>query len=183
MHSGTISHNEPVGEENNHGDGAYEDDTYNFSETSSDMSDSMHSREVPFNIFKLPSPTVEVTKCPANRIPLLAKSLSQQNRQPPLNLLYPSAQGEYDPMDGVQFNNKDTPEKRHLNYLLQEFRRSDEMQKRRTGIYTEDTEHPKSKRVCMGADPEGLTGDLMDSIVRRLSEMSTEMRQLSAMSA
>ena len=164
MHSRAISDNGPVGEGNNDADGAHEDNTTIFSETSSDMSDFMNRSEVPFTIFKLPSPTVGVAKCPANRIPLLAKSLSQQNRQPPLNLLHPSAQGEYGPMHRVQFNDEDTPEKRHLNFLLKEFQRSDETWKRRAGIYPEDTEDPKSKRVCTGADPESLTGDLMDSM-------------------
>ena len=173
MHSQAISDNEPVGEENNNADGAHKDDASNFSEMSSDMSDSMDRSEVPFTIFKLPSPTVGVAKCPANRILLLAKSLSQQNRQPPLNLCHPSAQGQYGPMDRVQFNDEDTPEKRHLNYLLKEGRRSDETQKRRASIYTKDTEDAKSKRVCTGADPERLTGDLMDSMARRLLEMST----------
>ena len=173
MHSRVISDNGPVGEENNDADGVHEDDTSNFSQTFSNILDSIDRSEVPFIIFKLPSVTVRVTKCPANRIPLLAKSLSQQNRQPPLNLLHPSAQGEYGPMDPVQFNDKDTPEKPHLNYILKEFRISDETRKRWAGIYTVDTEDTKSKRVCTGDDPESWTGYLMDSMARRQSEMST----------
>ena len=76
-------------------------------------------------------------------------------------------------MDRVQFNDENTPEKRHLNYLLKGFRRSDETRKRRAGIDAENIEDPESKRVCTGAGSESLTGELMESMARRLSEMST----------
>ena len=75
-------------------------------------------------------------------------------------------------MDRVQFHDEDTPEKRRLNYLLKEFQTSDTL-KGRAGIDAENTEDPKSKRVCRGAGSESLTGELMESMSRRLSEMST----------
>ena len=96
-----------------------EDDTSNFSVTSTDLSDSPARGEVPSTIS--PSPAIGVARWPANRIPLLAKSLSQQNQQPSFNILHPSAKGEYGPMDRVQFDDEDTPEKRRLNYLLKKF--------------------------------------------------------------
>ena len=80
-----------------------------------DMLDSPARGEVPFTIS--PSPVVGVACWLANRILLLAKSLSQQNRQPLLNILLPSAKGEYGSIDSVQFDDEDTPKKRHLNYL------------------------------------------------------------------
>ena len=76
-------------------------------------------------------------------------------------------------MDHVQFDDEDTPEKRSLNYLLQEFWTS-ETWKRRAGIDAENIlEDPETKRVCTGAGPETLTGELMESMACRLSEMSS----------
>jgi len=110
-------------------------------------------------------------------IPLLAKSLSEQNRQLPLNVLYRPAQGKDDLMHSIQFDEdyrmEDTPEKRRLNYLIKEYPRSEETRKRRAGFDAESTEDPKSKRVHTGAGQENLTGELMDSMARRLSAMST----------
>jgi len=80
-------------------------------------------------------------------------------------------------MHGTQFDEdyhiEDTPEKRRLNYLIQEYQRSDETLKSCSGLDAESTEHPKSKRVRMGAGKENLTGELMDWMVRQLSAMST----------
>ena len=172
MHSRAISDDRSVHSADNdtnqwHED---EDDASNYSVTSTDMSDSPTRAEIPFTI--LPSPAVGVARWLANRIPLLAKSLSQQNQQPPWNILHQSAKGGYGPMECVQFNDQNTPQKRNLNYLLKEFRRSDETRKRRTGIDAENMEDPESQRVCTGAGSESLTGELIESIVCRLSEMS-----------
>ena len=75
-------------------------------------------------------------------------------------------------MDRVQFDDEDTPEKRRLNYLLKEFQTS-ETWKHRAGIDAENIEDPESKRACRGAGSESLTGELMESMVCRLSEIST----------
>ena len=77
-------------------------------------------------------------------------------------------------MDRVQFDDEDTPGKRRLNYILKEFGTS-ERQKCRAGIDAENIEDPESKRVCTGAGSESLTGELRESMARRLSEMSTWM--------
>ena len=63
---------------------------------------------------------------------------------------------------------EDTPEKRRLNYLIKEYRRSEEMRKRPAGFDAESTVDPKSKRVRTSAGQENWTGELMDSIARRL---------------
>jgi len=80
-------------------------------------------------------------------------------------------------MHGIQFDEdygmEDTPEKRLINYLIKVNRRSEEMRKCCAGFDAESTEHPKSKRVRSGTRQENLTGELMDSIARRLSAMST----------
>ena len=68
---------------------------------------------------------------------------------------------------------EDRPEKRRLNYLIKEYRRSAETRKRRAGFDAVSTKDPKSTRVHTGAGQENLTGELMDSMARRLSEMST----------
>jgi len=70
---------------------------------------------------------------------------------------------------------EDTPEKRHLNYLIKEYRRSEETWKRSAGFDAESPDDPKSKRVPTGAGQENFTGDQMDSMARRLSAMSTQM--------
>jgi len=102
---------------------------------------------------------------------------SKQNRQLPLNVLHRPAQGEDDSMHGIQFDEdyrfEDTPEKRRLNYLIKDYRRSKETRKRRAGFDAESTEDPKSKRVRTGAGQENLTGELIDSMACRLSAMST----------
>ena len=155
--------------------GLLQDDTSYLSESSSGLSDSPHGSEILFTI--LPRPPVGHAKWPANRIPLLAKSLSQQNRQLPLNVLHRPAQGEDDPMHGIQFDEdyrmEDTPEKRRLNYLIKEYRRSDERRKRRPCFDGASTEDNKSKTVRTGAGEQNLTGELMDSMARRLSPMCT----------
>jgi len=113
-------------------DDAREDDTPHLSESCSCLSDSEHGSEILFTI--LPRPPVGHAKWPANRIPLLAKSLSEQNQRLPLNVVHRPAQGEDDPMHDIQFDEdyrmQDTPEKRRLNYLIKEYCRSVETQKR-----------------------------------------------------
>jgi len=80
-------------------------------------------------------------------------------------------------MHGIQFDDdyriEDTPEKRRLNYLVKEYRRSEETRQRRAGFDAESTEDPKSRRVHTGAGLENLTGELIDSMAHRLSAMST----------
>jgi len=175
MHSTELFDESPADRECTDPDDAREDDTSHLSESSSGLSDSAHGSEILFTI--LSRPPVGPDKWPANRIPLLAKSLSEQNRQLPLNVLHRPAQGEDDPMHSIQFNEhyrmEDTPEKRRLNYLINEYRRSEETRKRCAGFAAESTEDPKSKRVRSGAGQENLTGELMDSIELRLSAMST----------
>jgi len=70
---------------------------------------------------------------------------------------------------------EDRAEKRRLNYLIKEYRRSKKRQKCRAGFDAESTEDPKSKGMRIGASQENLTGELMDPIARRLSAMSTYM--------
>jgi len=175
MHSRELFDDRPADQEGSDTDNAREDDTSHLSEASSGLSDSAHGSEILFTI--LPRPPVGHAKWPANRIPLLAKSLSKQNRQLPLNVLHPPAQGEHDPMLGIHFDDdyrmEDTPKKRRLNYLIKEYRRSEETWKRRAGFATQSPEDPKSKRVRTGAGPENLTGEQMDSMARQLSAMST----------
>jgi len=83
----------------------------------------VHGGGVLFTI--LPRPPVGHAQWPANRIPLLAKSLSEQNRQLPLDVRHRPAQGEDDPMHGILFDEddrmEDTPEKGRLNYLIEEY--------------------------------------------------------------
>jgi len=80
-------------------------------------------------------------------------------------------------MHGIQFDEdygmEDTPEKRHLNYLIKEYRRSEETPKHRPGFNAESTEDPKSKRVRTSAGQANLTAELMDSMARRLLAMAT----------
>jgi len=125
----------------------------------------------------LPRPPVGQAKWLANRIPLLAKSLSEQNRQLPVHILYRTAQGEDAPIHGIQFDEdyrmEDTPEKRHLNYIIKEYRRSGETRKHRAGFDAERTQDPKSKTLRTGAGQENMLGELMDSMALRLSAMST----------
>jgi len=79
-------------------------------------------------------------------------------------------------MHGIQFDEDhqidDTPEKRRLNYLIKEYRRSEETWKCSAGFDAESTEDPKSKRMRSGAGQENLTGELMNSMACRLSAMS-----------
>ena len=158
-------------------DDACEDDTSHLSVSSSGLSHSAHGSEILFTIL-LRRP-VGYAKWPANRIPLLAKVLSEQNQQLPLNVLQRPAQGEDDPMHGIEFDEDycmpDTDKKRRLNYLIQEYRRSEETRKRRAGFDAASPEDPKSKSVRTGAGQENLTGELMDSIARPLSPISTLM--------
>ena len=80
-------------------------------------------------------------------------------------------------MHSIQFHEdyrmEDRPEKRRLNYFIKQYQRSKETGKHRAGFDAESTEDPKSTRVRTGAAQENLTGELMDSMARRLSAMST----------
>jgi len=80
-------------------------------------------------------------------------------------------------MHGIQsdedYRMEQTPDKQRLNYFIKEYQRSEEMRKRRAGFDAESREDPKSKRVRTGAGQENLTGELRDSMARRLSAMST----------
>jgi len=176
MHSRELFDDRPADRQGSDTDDAHEDDTSHLSESSSGLSDSAHGSQIIFTI--LPLPPVGHTKWPANRIPLLAKSLSEQNRQLPLNILHRSAQGEDDPMHGIEFDEdyrmEDTPEKRRLNYLIKEYQRSEERRKRRPSFDAESTEDPNCKRVGTGAGQENWTGELMHSMARRLSAMSIQ---------
>lgn len=101
-------------------DEAYQDDAPCLSKSSSDIPDSAHGIQHLFTI--LPRPHVGHAKWAANHIPLLAKLLSQQNRQLPLEVLHCLAQGEDNPMHSVHFDDtyhmQNAPEKPHLPYLI-----------------------------------------------------------------
>jgi len=106
-----------------------------------------------------------------------------------LYVLHRQAQGEDDQMHGIQLEEdycrEDTPQQRGLNYVIKEYRRSEKTGKRCAGFDAERTvklcpgfdakitAHLNSKRVRMGACEENMTGELIDSIARRLSAMST----------
>jgi len=79
-------------------------------------------------------------------------------------------------MEGTQFNEdyrmEDTPEKTHLNYLIKDYRRSEETRKPPVAFDAESTEDTKSKRVRTGASQENWARELMDSIECRLLAMS-----------
>jgi len=156
-------------------DHAGEVDTSYLSDLSLGPSDSAHGSQILFTI--LPRPPVGHTQWPPNPIPLLARSLREQNRQLILKVLHRRAQGEDVPMHGIQFNEdycmEDTPKKHRLNYLIKEYPRSEDTQKGHAGFKAESTEDPKSKRVRTGAGQENLTGELIDSMAYRLSAMST----------
>jgi len=102
MHSGELFDDRPADREGSDTDDPHEDDTFHLSESSLGLSDSAHASEILFTI--LPRPPVGHPKWPANRIPLLAKSVSEYNRQLPLNVLHRLPQGEDDPMHGIQFD-------------------------------------------------------------------------------
>jgi len=175
MHSQELFDDKPADREGSDMDDAHEDDTSHLSESSSSLSDSVHGTEILFKI--LPSTRVGHAKWPANRISLLAKLLSEQNRHLLLNVLHRPAQGEDDPMHGIQFDGdyrmENTPEKQHLNYLFKDYRRSGEMWKRRAGFDPESPVDPMSKRVHMGAGQQNLPGALRHSMARRLLAIST----------
>jgi len=124
MHSRELFDDSPADLEGSDTDDTREDDTSHLSELSSALSDSGHGSESLFTL--LPRPPVGQAKWPANGIPLLAKSLSEQNRQPPLNVLHRPAQGEDDHMHGIEFDEdyrmEDTPAKRRLNSLSRSIR-------------------------------------------------------------
>ena len=83
-------------------------------------------------------------------------------------LIYPSL-----PRASQTGRMEDTPKKHCLNYIIKKYRRSEETRKARAGFDAESTEDHKSKRVRTGACQENLTGKLRDSMVHRLSAMST----------
>jgi len=175
MHSPELFHYRPADREGSDTDDAREDDTSRLSESSSGLTDSAHRSEIHFT--KLPPPPVGHAKWPADHMPLLSKSLSEQKPLLPLNLLHRRAQGADDPMPGIQFDEdyrmEDTPEKRRLNYLIKEYQSSEETRKRRAGCDAESTEDPTSRRVPTGAAHENLTREVIDSMARQLSAMST----------
>jgi len=96
MHSQDIFNNRPADREGSDADETSEDDTSHLSESSSGLSDSAHGSEILCTIF--PRPPVGHAQWLANRIPLLAKSLSDQNRQPPLDVRHRAAKGDDNPM-------------------------------------------------------------------------------------
>jgi len=164
MHSQDLFDDRPADRESSDMDDARQDDSSHLSESCSGLSDSAHRSEILFTI--LPRPPVGHAKWPENPIPLLAKSLSEQNRQLLLNVLHCPAQGEDDPMHGIQFDEdhrrEDMPEQLCLNSLIKEYRKSEETWKCRAGFDAESTEDPKSKRVRMGTGQENLTRELID---------------------
>jgi len=95
MDSQEIFDNRPADREGSDANDARGDDTPHLSDPSSGLSDSVHGSEILFTI--LPSPPVGHAKWPANHIPLLAKSLSEQNRQQPLDVLHHPGPGEMTP--------------------------------------------------------------------------------------
>jgi len=101
MHCGELFDDRPADWEGSDTDDAHKDDTSDLSESSLGLLDLAHRSEIHFTI--LPRPPVGHAKWPANRIPLLAKLLSEENRQLPFNVLHRPAQGEDDPMHGMQF--------------------------------------------------------------------------------
>jgi len=109
-------------------DEADEDDASYISESSSDIPDSADASELLLKV--LPDPPVGDIKWLANWISLLARSLSQQNLQRPLDFRHRPAQGEDDPMHGIHFDGDyhmgDTPEQRSLNYIIGSYRRCEE---------------------------------------------------------
>jgi len=117
MHSPELFDNRPADREGSDMDDAREDDTCHLSESSSGLSASAHGSEMLFTI--LPRQPVGHAKWPANRILRLAKSWREQNRQLALNVLYRPAQGEDDPVHGIQFEEdyrmEDRPETHRLD--------------------------------------------------------------------
>jgi len=70
---------------------------------------------------------------------------------------------------------EDTPEQPHLHYLIKEYQRSEETHTRHARLDAESIHDPTSQRVLTGTGQDNLTGELMDSMARRLSAMSTYM--------
>jgi len=178
MHSRELLDDRPADREGSDTDDASEDDTSYLSVSSSGLSDSAHGSEILFTI--LPCPPVGHAKWPANRISLLAQSWNEQNRQLPLKVLHRPAHGKDHPMQGLQFDEdyrgEDTREKHRLNYLIKVYRISEERRTCHAGFDAQSREDPKSKRVpTYRWWSENLTGELMDSMARRLSAMSTLM--------
>jgi len=99
MHFRQSFDNRPAVREGSDTEDTREDDTSHLSESSSGLSDSAHGSEIHFTI--LPHLPVGHAKWPANCIPLLAKCLSEQNRQLPLKVLNRPPQGEDNPMHGL----------------------------------------------------------------------------------
>jgi len=175
MHSRQLFNDRPTEWESSDTDDPRKDDTSHLSESSAGLSDSTHGCEILFTI--LPRPPVGHATWPMSGIPLLAKSLCEQNRQRPLNVPHRLAQGEDGPSQGIQFDEDyrmaDTPEKRRLNYIIKDYRRCEETRKCPPGFDPQSTEDPTSKTVRTGACQENLTGELIDSRAYRLSAIST----------
>lgn len=130
-------------------DEAHEDDASYLSVSSTDISESAN-RSVPLCTI-VPHPPRGRAKKPANRISLLTKFFSPKNRLLPLDVIHHQPQAEDDPMQGVHFDQhwqmEDVPEKLHLNFLIKEYRISEEMPKCHASG-TESRVDPKTKRVC-----------------------------------
>jgi len=77
MHFREIFVNRPADREGSYAYDALDDETSYLTEASSGLSDSAHRSEILFTI--LPRPPIGHAKWPANHIPRLAKSLSEQN--------------------------------------------------------------------------------------------------------
>jgi len=141
MYSHKIFGDTPADLETSDAENTYEDDTSHLSKASLRLSDSAHGSERLFTI--LPGPSIEYAKWPANRIPLLATSLSEQNRHLPLGVLHHPAQGEDDLMHGIQFDEdyhmEDMPKKCVFTSLIKEYRRSVETQKYHAGFDAKST--------------------------------------------
>jgi len=104
MHCQELLADRPANREGSDRDDAREDDHSHLSELSSGFSYAAHwhGSEILFTI--LPRAPIGHAKWPANHIPLLAKSLSEQNRHLPLNILHRQPEGEDDHMDGIQLD-------------------------------------------------------------------------------
>jgi len=113
MHSRELFDHRPADWESSDTEDTGVDDTSHSSESSLGLPEAADGSEILFTI--LPRPPVGHAKWPANCITLLAKSLSKQDRELPLNVLHRPAQGEDDPLHGIQFHEdyriEVTPEK------------------------------------------------------------------------